>query len=196
MPAPLQDITAALPVLSGTGAALIAPLSWVGSLLLLPACWTDLAARRISNTIVLALLPFGLLRHWLEGDLLTALGLTVAIFAVVVAGWRAGLLGGGDTKLLTAAALLMPSEQLPLFLALTALGGGALALSIIAVRPMAPMMVPAVVPAGRAARRCNPATTLRRVWNIELWRLRHGGSLPYALAITTGAMLTLWMSGG
>lgn len=90
------------------------------------------------------------------------------VFAVGVAAFAAGALGGGDVKLLTAVSLFAGPAHLPQLLAITALTGGALALAVLAgVRIGVPV---------------DPDKGLRS-------RLRYG--LPYGPAIAAGG---IWLA--
>jgi prepilin peptidase CpaA len=93
-------------------------------------------------------------------------------------------MGGGDVKLLGAAALLVPPATVPHMLALVAFAGGILALIYLVGRAVAPR------PAGR-----RPHMLPLRILRAECWRIRRGGPLPYACAIAAGAALTLFQIG-
>jgi len=96
--------------------------------------WTDLAARRIANTAVLAvfalwpvqLLLTGRPDPWWSGPLAGSLLLGVGLLA-----WQARVLGGGDVKLAAALATLVGLGGLLEFLLVTTLAGGVLALLMI-----------------------------------------------------------------
>ena len=77
--------------------------------------------------------------HALQWGLIAA----AVIFAFTVIFWRLGWMGGGDVKLLTAAAIFVPPFLVPMLIAATALAGGVLAIVFIigrklAVRPISP----------------------------------------------------------
>lgn len=149
----------------------------VFALLLVAAGWQDLRTMRIGNGLSIAIaIAFAL---WSAAGLalgqlsLSDLGLAVAcaaaVFAVGVAGFAAGALGGGDVKLLTAASLFAgPAHQID-FLTVTALAGGVLAIALLAGAPIGPV----AAPSGGAVRA----------------RLR--GGLPYGPAIAAGG---LWVA--
>ena len=111
----------------------------VYALALAAAGTSDLVRYQIPNGLSIALLlAFALLAvslplpstvsHLLAG--LTVFGVTSLLFA-------AGICGGGDVKLLGATALWMGWSNLPGFLLLMALIGGALALSLVLARRIA-----------------------------------------------------------
>jgi prepilin peptidase CpaA len=99
------------------------------------AAYSDVRARYISNALPLAVGALGLVRLIATGDPHTALWTIMAAAAVFVVAcvlWRFGLLGGGDAKLLAAAALLVGWRDLFDFLLLMSLGGGGVALAVVA----------------------------------------------------------------
>lgn len=149
------------------------------STLLLMGAWQDVALRRMPESLPLALGAIGMLLRAAEGHALGALFAAVLVFSAAVLAWRAGLLGGGDVKLLTAAAVLVPpAEVLPL-LGHIGLAGGALALPYLLARVAAPLP---------------DANWAGRVWAVERRRLARGGPLPYAVAIAAGCFAT-WSLG-
>jgi prepilin peptidase CpaA len=97
------------------------------------AALTDFFYRRIPNDVVI-----GVSLLWLTQPLLIgmeAAAVAVAVASVVLVGgitaWRAGWLGAGDVKLLSALALWAGSDRVLLFIVVTALCGGALAFSFL-----------------------------------------------------------------
>lgn len=98
--------------------------------------------------------------HMAAGAVVLVAG--IALFAV-------GGFGGGDAKLLAAAALWIGFEQLVAFLALTAVCGGVLALAILYYRRL-------------------PILGIRAPdWAMRLHK--QGGGIPYGIAITGAALL-------
>lgn len=102
--------------------------------LFLWAAGSDLARRQIPNRLVLALAALGVARiGWLlaTGGGWAASSVDVAAAVLVFAGgavaFQLRLLGGGDVKLLAAAALWLGAGTLAPFLLGTALAGAALA---------------------------------------------------------------------
>jgi len=147
---------------------------------LLAAALHDLAARTIPHATVIAVACVGAALRLHAGDLGPALVAATLVFALALLAWRLGALGGGDVKLLAAAALLPQPSLVPDLLVAVALCGGLLALFVLALRPLMP----------RAAGP-RPRGLLGRVLRVEAWRLRRRGPLPYAVAIAGGALLTL-----
>jgi prepilin peptidase CpaA len=93
-------------------------------------------------------------------------------------------MGGGDVKLLIAIAFLLPPADIPPALAAIAIAGGVLALLFLALRPR--LRHHRLRPAGRSA------SLVRRAWAAELWRIRRGGPLPYAVAISAGTLFMMF----
>jgi prepilin peptidase CpaA len=94
--------------------------------------------------------------------------------------WRRGWMGGGDVKLLGAAALRVPPYAVPGMLMATALAGGVLALFYLVARRRLAR------PGGP-----RPSSLLLRALRAERWRLRRGGPMPYAVAIACGVFFVL-----
>ena len=145
--------------------------------LLVSAAWQDFRTLHIGNGLPIAIAAvFGVwaaVGH-LEGAYsITALGLSIAcaaaLFLVGAAAFAAGMLGGGDVKLLAAVGLFAGPAQVVDLLLVTALGGGLLGVAALAGAPLGPGAGP-----GEA--------TLRG-------RLR--GRLPYGPAIAVGG---LWVA--
>lgn len=150
------------------------------------AAFTDLRSRRIPNALVVALFACGLSVNAFAGWQHAALDVAIVI-AVLVAGTFAfslRLLGGGDVKLLAAAAGTLGLPSAPTFIVATLLCGGVIALLYSALR-------------GRLA------ATLENLKGLALPvfagaappRLQTGTPMPYALAIFAGASFTAIASG-
>ena len=114
-------------------------LSLAALALLVVAATTDGVERRIPNSVSLGLALVGLARIaldvWTGAGWLAAtadLGGAAAVFVLGAAGFGFGLLGGGDVKLLAAAALWLGASSLLPFLTVTALAGGVLAVAFLA----------------------------------------------------------------
>jgi prepilin peptidase CpaA len=138
-------------------------------LALLLSCLCDLRRFEIPDTlsivILLAAFAFGLATpgfEWLWH--LAGLGI---MFAVGLALFAAGWMGGGDIKLLVATAMWTGLQGLPPFLVGVSLAGGALALVLLGSRAML------------------KATGMS--FETMPGPLRPGAPMPYALAITGGA---------
>lgn len=121
-----------------------------------------------------ALFPVTALLVPLDLDWLSHLAAAVAVFLGGALLFRLNKLGGGDVKLISAAALWTGLERLFDLLVYVALAGGALALALLALRR--------VVAAMRAAHPALGELAVPRV-------LRPGESIPYGVAIAAGAIL-------
>jgi prepilin peptidase CpaA len=144
------------------------------AVLLIAAGWQDLRTLRIANRLSLA--TVAAFAVWAAAGIAlgrlsaAAVGMTIlcslAVFAIGATGFAAGVLGGGDVKLLAAASLFAGSAHLIDFLVVTAIVGGALGLAVLAGAPIGPAA---------------PTTegTVRA-------RLRSG--LPYGPAIAAGGL--------
>lgn len=152
-----------------------------GMALLLAAGAEDIATRLVSNRLSLALALCGVGLRWREGALWIGLLAALAVFLAGALCWRRGWLGGGDVKLLGAAALFVAPARIPALLLATSLAGGALALLYLALAALPP-------PAPARGKAPLPARLLR----IERRRIRRHGPLPYASAIAAGAVFTLF----
>lgn len=157
--------------------------------LLAVAALSDVAFRRIPNGIAAALALLGGVRHGVAG--LAVLGTAAAAAAAVgVAAavlWHRGLLGGGDVKLIAAAALLVPTDAVPTLLLAVPLAGGVLALVHLALRPVA---------GGFGARVIRGASVPCRLLRHEARRIARGAPLPYGVAIAAGAAFVIVSPGG
>lgn len=151
----------------------------VFALLLLAAAWQDIQSMRISNVLSLGIVAA--FAVWMASgiasgsipvqQLAIAVGCAVAVFCVGAAGFAAGLLGGGDVKLLAASSLFAAPYLLLDFFLVTAVAGGILALAILAGAPIGPAVA---APGGNTG---NLRSRLRRV-------------LPYGPAIGIGGLYT------
>jgi prepilin peptidase CpaA len=93
-------------------------------------------------------------------------------------------MGGGDVKLLGAAALALPPASVPMFVAAVAMAGGLLAMVYLAARPFMP--TPALL---------RPTGLFARTLRVECWRIGRRGPLPYACAITAGFVFVMVSTG-
>lgn len=134
----------------------------------------DVRRRQIPNTLSLAIAALGLVRMALAHDPVAA-GYTLAagavIFAVGFLLFCRGAIGGGDAKLVPALALLIGYQQLPGFLFLMSVFGGALAVVIVAAEPLRRR-------AGGLLQAAKPAPGERP-------------TVPYGLAIAAAGAITL-----
>ncbi len=153
------------------------------------AALQDVRERLIDNRFSLMLLVLAAIHHvsiadgplqWLAisgGAGCVAATLLLAGYAL----WRAGGLGGGDVKLLVAAAFFVGVEGVATLLVGTVLAGGVLALVLliwpVALRQLPPMLPLSMMPPAAAQLVSGAAGTPR--------------SIPYGVAIATGAALAI-----
>ncbi|TAJ90594.1 MAG: pilus assembly protein CpaA [Reyranella sp.] len=115
--------------------------------LLIAAAWQDLRTLHIGNGLAIAIVA--LFAVWaaigLVGGTCTlgGIGLSIAcatgLFAVGVAAFAAGVMGGGDVKLLAATGLFAGPAQIVDLLLVTALAGGLLGIAVLAGAPIGPV---------------------------------------------------------
>jgi len=148
--------------------------------ILLAAALHDIVARTVPNWMAATLAALGLVLQVLHGHPLTGLAAGLAVFMVAAFCWRRGWLGGGDVKLLGAAAIAVPPGDVVNFIVAVTLTGAALALAYLA--------------AGRitaAPKAQRPARLAARAVRVERWRIRRGGPLPFACAIAAGFLFII-----
>jgi prepilin peptidase CpaA len=141
--------------------------------LLIAAAWQDMRTLHIGNGLSIAIaalfVGWAIIGLIAGSYTLQALGLSIAcgagLFAVGVAAFAIGILGGGDVKLLAAVGLFAGPAGILDLLLVTALAGGLLGVAVLAGAPIGPVPTP-----GEAA--------LRR-------------RLPYGPAIAAGG---LWVA--
>lgn len=142
--------------------------------LVIVAALKDLTSYTIPNWISLALLAAFVPAALIVGAPLQVVGVHVAIALIaLIAGmamFALGWIGGGDAKLFAAAALWIGFPAITTFALVTCVGGGALAVSLLALR--SPMFRPYVL--------SGPA------WFGRL--ATPGENVPYGVAIAVGAM--------
>lgn len=137
------------------------------------AAATDLLTFKIPNRISLALIAGFLVVAPLSGMSWTTFFLHVATFAAVLAVgfalFSAGLFGGGDAKLLAAAALWVGYDSMPMYAAMVAICGGVLAVALLLFRRL-PL----------------PPVLMQHAW-IERLHSRESG-MPYGIALAAAAL--------
>lgn len=158
----------------------LATIAWMVAVVLLAlAAASDLASRIVPDRASLGIALAGAVLRLQDSTLAPALAAALVVFAAALVCWQRGWLGGGDVKLIAAAALLVPPGRVPGLVAAILLAGGALAMIYLALA--------ALLPAPAAA---TPSGRLARIARIELRRVHHRGPLPYACAIVAGTLYT------
>jgi prepilin peptidase CpaA len=153
-----------------------------GGLLLFGAGLHDVAARTVPNLVCTCIAAFGLIVRFLEHDVLVGLAVALVVFFLAALCWRRGWMGGGDVKLLGAAALLVRPGSAATLVVDVALAGGILAVTYLILYATMPRRV-MFTPKPRSV----PARALR----VERWRIARKGPIPYASAIAAGALFCL-----
>ncbi|MEA2737421.1 MAG: prepilin peptidase CpaA [Acetobacteraceae bacterium] len=151
------------------------PLICVG--LVLAASLHDIATRTIPNGLAVAVAAAGIATSAAGGYLFGSVLAATGIFVLSALCWRRGWMGGGDVKLLGAAALGMPASSIFTFVVAVAIAGGVLALFYVVARRLLPFRTPS-----------RPAGLVSRAARVERWRISRGGPLPYACAIAAGVL--------
>jgi prepilin peptidase CpaA len=156
----------------------------VGLGILAVIAYGDMRSRRIPNVLSLAIAILGLLRIMLVYDPVTAghtLAAGAAIFTAAFLLFWYGAIGGGDAKLVAAAALLVGYHDLFGFLFLMSLCGGVLALASLAAERFD-------LSFRRWPRRPHVSSTDQS----DRGRVASKGStVPYGVAIATAGVITL-----
>lgn len=147
------------------------------SLLLIAAAVEDMARLRISNIFPLAVI--GLYAVWVavtgwENDIWHNGTVFLGVFALGCGLFAMRWMGGGDIKLMSACALWFDWQGVVPWLVYITVGGGVLALLIIAGRRMVPQSV-----------RANSSVAI----------FAHKGPIPYGVAIALGTIMALYMVG-
>jgi prepilin peptidase CpaA len=154
---------------------LVAAVLLVFPFLALVAAAKDATTYTIPNWISLALLagfvPAAVIAHLP----LAVVGVSLAVaFAALLAGmgmFAVGWIGGGDAKFLAAASLWLGWSAAPVFLAVTALCGGGLAVALLALRSVW----------------LRPLASFGPAWVGRL--ASPGEDVPYGIAISVGALV-------
>jgi prepilin peptidase CpaA len=146
--------------------------------------YQDVRTRRIPNALSLAIAALGLARIAVAAEVMDA-GYTLAaaaiIFAITLALFQCGAIGGGDAKILPATALLIGYQELLGFLFVMSLCGGALALATLAAERLD-------LSSGRFRWGAHVSST----GQSEGGRLAlKGSTVPYGVAVATAGVITL-----
>lgn len=169
---------------------------FAAAMALLFAAAHDVAVRTVPNMVSLIVALSGLGLNAIDGQLLPALLRGGLVFAVAWYCWRRGWIGGGDVKLLTACVLLVPPASVPELMLYTAIAGGLLAASYLALARLLRGNAIPLTPGLPVAVPVQHQNLLRRIWRAERRRIRRRLSLPYSCAITAGVLLTLYIPVG
>ena len=151
---------------------------------------TDVKSRRIPNFITLSSILLGLAMHlaiggWKQLLLSLAAGLICGIAFLLF--YIAGGMGAGDVKLMTAVGCIAGLPHVPYLLVLTALCGGVMALCLAVVRGQLLQTISNIgtIASHHSQEGFAPHPDIN-LSNASTLRL------PYALAIASGSLLTLY----
>lgn len=147
--------------------------------LLVAALWdaTSLTIpNRLNAGLALLFVPAALVAGLSPLETAACVGFAFAILAVGAGLFAFNLIGGGDVKLLAAAALWLGPQAGLEFLAWTAVSGGVLAVFLITLRKTGGAMLEPIAPR----------------WAAPV--LADNGQIPYGVAIATGGLIA-WPAG-
>ncbi len=169
---------------------MVFPLPYLGpvTVLLVAAAIWDIRHRRIPNALSLVVALTGIGAQALVkggGAVLAGTCAGVALIALLWQPWLKGRIGGGDVKVAGAAATWMGIEHLPMYLLVTAAVGGLVAAIcyLLSTRSVRHEMQ-------------NNLTTAATTMAVPDAPIRGGAgrvSVPYGVAVATGALVVLWM---
>jgi prepilin peptidase CpaA len=152
--------------------------------ILVIVAYEDVRTRRIPNALSLATATLGLARIALAADVIDAgytLGSAIIVFAITLALFQRGAIGGGDAKILPATVLLVGYKELFGFLFLMSLCGGVLALATLAAERLDPSF-----------RRLQRGAHASSTGCSDRGRVASRRStVPYGVAVATAGVITL-----
>lgn len=151
------------------------------------AAWRDLATRTIPDALSIAVATICLIDRAVSAGftgVATSGLVAIATFALLLPLHHRGLVGGADVKLFSGLALGLSPLTTYQLVSVSVLCGGGLALLYL----VAGKLVSAKFSQRRPGHR---AGALRRIANVELWRIQRRAALPYGLAIAAGAAMVL-----
>lgn len=177
--------------------------------LLWAAAWHDLRTRLIPDSFCLILAVSGAVYRGHFGliDFAFSAIMSLLLFFLLFAAFNRGVVGGGDVKLLVATGLWLSPPDCYVFLVVTALAGGVLAMLHLVLRRVIPkgrtrgvQGVQASDLAGVEAPSVDVSPSdgapARGVLRAELARIRRGEPMPYGVAIAVGGCYALLLSLG
>lgn len=158
--------------------------------LLAAAAW-DVRARRIPNGISAAVLLLAVIRQLtFAGPSGLALGLVVGlgVLALLWQPWLRGRIGGGDVKLAVAAGVVVGWPEAPLYLGVSALAGGVLAIVCYALSSSA---------VRREVRTNLQLAASGHTLDVPAGARPGSGrvSVPYGVSFVVGALVCMWRQG-
>lgn len=153
---------------------------------LLAAAIQDARVRVIPNTCVVLVAACGLVLNALNGFETAAFSLAASVsvlFACVLL-FQFRLMGGGDAKLIPAACLLFPSNQIVTLLVVTAMMGG-----VLAMLTLSASFIRSRATNGRPPQPDVPDDDGVAEFGFQGW------GMPYGVAIFSGVVVTMVITG-
>lgn len=157
---------------------------------LFAAAVTDLKTRRIPNGLVVLVLALAMTMQLSSGRGTLWLSLLVAggVYVIGAILTQVNVLGGGDTKMIAAATVLVPPVLVPALLICIALAGGVLSLFYLGAGWLARRNGGGALMAGAA----HPAASeFDHLVRIEVGRMLANEPMPYGVAIFGGTVSLL-----
>jgi prepilin peptidase CpaA len=102
------------------------------------------------------------------------------LFALLLAAFSRGFIGGGDVKLMTALAVGLSPLGTCRFVIATTAAGGLLGFTYLLLSRWMPL-----------ANTSKRSSLFGRVFRVEAWRIRRRRPLPYGIAIAAGGVFVL-----
>lgn len=149
-------------------------------ILALVAAVFDVIGRIVPNGLVLTLAITALTSAAADGHLTGSLISAPCLFVAALLCWQRRWMGGGDVKLIGAAALAIAPNMTLMFIAAVAIAGGLLAAFYLAAGRLMP-----------ARYSTRPTKLFARILRAERWRISRGGPMPYACAIAAGLLFAI-----
>ncbi len=155
---------------------------------LLASAVTDLRSRIIPNefVVLVALSGIAISAGLRPGEAWVSFLVAAVVFLALAIACHYRLIGGGDVKLISAAALLFPPDLAGWLLMNIALAGGVLSCLYLAARSV--VSKPSTMPLGTGA---HASSGLQRWIEAEKLRIADRKSLPYGIAILAGVMISI-----
>lgn len=159
---------------------------FVAILFLAIAAFQDARVRVVPDTCVVLVAACGLVLNALNGFEFAAFSLAAAVAVLVacVLLFQFRLMGGGDAKLIPAACLLFPSNQIATFLVVTAMMGGVLAMLALSAN-----FIRSRTTNGRPPHPDVPDDDGVAEFGFQGW------GIPYGVAIFSGVVVTMVITG-
>ena len=159
---------------------------FVAILFLAIAAFQDARVRVVPDTCVVLVAACGLVLNALDGleSVAFSLAAAVAVLFACVLLFQLRLMGGGDARLIPAACLLFPSNQIVTFLVVTAMVGG-----VLAMLALSSNFIRSRATNGRLPQPDLPDNDGVAEFGFQGW------GIPYGVAIFSGVVITMVITG-